>query len=199
DGVDEYPLYPIDPQARLGTFNASHDYGLVGGWILNASGTPLAADFSRLSIGATWNETGLNLIAKVPDNISRLALHLDMHDDGWFHGRDNVEVILGIDTASFYIRTWASEGAVIDELGVPMWDNETGYLAHFSSVVIPTTVDFESWDDGAYTGAKIRIPWNMTGTNTFGMAAWIDRFVTSPREPWLFEENVLVDIAVEGA
>ncbi len=198
DGQDPYPIYPVNARASPGIFDLGNDYGLGStGWILN--GTAVPSTFQNISIAATWNATGLNLIGRIPDTIDRFTVHVDMQDDGWFHGRDNIEIDVHVDTQSMVLRTWASDPEVIAALGVPVWDNEIRFLSLFSRVIDPSDATFVAWDDGAFAGIKIRFPWNMAGVASFGILVREDRIGGQNCEDWLFEENVLLDVSVVGA
>jgi hypothetical protein len=200
DGLDPYLIYPVDPRASPGVFDIGHDYDLgTTGWILDAPTTTMPKTFQNTSLAATWNASGLNLIGRIPDAIDRLTVHVDIQDDGWFHGRDNIAISVRIDTQSMVLRTWASDQGVIDILGVPVWDDDSQYLAHFNRVIDPSNATLVVWGDGAFTGIKIRVPWNMAGITGFGVLVKGDRIAGQPREEWLFEENVLLDVNVVGA
>ncbi|MEX2753963.1 MAG: hypothetical protein Q6365_001125 [Candidatus Sigynarchaeota archaeon] len=200
DGIDPYPLYPVNERASPGVYDMGNDYDLgTSGWILDGPSTITPATFQNISLAATWNETGLNLIMRVPDAIDRFTIHLDMQDDGWFHGRENIEINVRVDTQSMVLHTWASDPAVIATLGVPAWDDEAAYLACFDPVIDPSETALVTWDDGAYTGIKIRFPWDMAVVACFGILVTINRIAGHPCERWLFEENVLLDVAVVEA
>ena len=198
DNLDPFPLYPIDARALPGNLTTSHDLGGVPSWILNATTTPLAGDFYRVSFAATWNDTGVNMIARIPDNITKLTFHLDMNDDGWFHGRDNLEITVNLASATLTAKTWAADADVIGAFNVPVWDDEASYLARFNRVINASQVTFVEWIDGNYKNVKIRIPWIMTGVDMFGILARVDQFTPAKPQVWLFEEDNLVDITVGG-
>ncbi len=200
DGRDPYPIYPVNSSASPGVFDLGSDYDLgTAGWILDASTITSPGTFQNISIAATWNASGLNLIGRIPGAIDRLTVHLDMQDDGWFHGRDNVAIDVHIDTPSISLATWASDPEVIGVLGVPVWDYESSYLAHFNRVIDSSNAKLVVWDDGAFRGIKMRIPWNMTGITSFGLLVREDRISGQFCEEWLFEQNVLLDLDIVGA
>nr|MDO8087723.1 hypothetical protein [Candidatus Sigynarchaeum springense] len=200
DGLDPYPLYPVDARASPGIFDLGNDYDLgTVGWLLDASNITAPETFQNISLAATWNATGLNLIGRFPDTIDRFTVHVDMNNDGWFHGRDNVEIDVHLDTQSMVLRIWASDPEVIAALGVPVWDDEPRYLVRFERVIEPSCVTLVTWDDGAYAGIKIRFQWNMAGVTRFGLLVKGNRNAGQPCEQWLFEENVLLDVDVVGA
>lgn len=200
DGLDAWPRYPVDARASPRAFDPGNGYDLgASGWILNASGIANPGLYRNLSIGSTWTAAGLTMIGRIPDAVNQLTLLLDMQDDGWFHGRDNVALFIQLDPRGMDVRTWASDPEIIAALGVPAWDDDGRYLARFPRVIDPSSTTIVTWDDGAFTGLKVHLPWNMVGTSHFGFLVKIDRVSGQPVEQWVFEQNVLVDVAIAGA
>lgn len=85
DGIDPYPLYPVNPIVPKNQYNVI---------VENYINYPKNVEINYV-LSALWNESGVffNLLLD-PTKVSRIHLFLDLDNNGWFHGKGNYELIL---------------------------------------------------------------------------------------------------------
>jgi regulation of enolase protein 1 (concanavalin A-like superfamily) len=168
DGIDPYPLYPVNRHALSGTIAID---GVIGDdegwrkfddvlWRLDYDG-PFSATFYT-----AWDEDYLYLGFHV-STFAFVRFYLDANNDGWFHGPDNYEI--GFDPSYHYPTTsdlWthlfdASLRTLCANPGGigPMWDDDPNYP--FPPLVRPEDIVRYAQSDGG-TGfvAELAIPAN---------------------------------------
>lgn len=121
DGLDPYPLYPLDPWIPKKTIQV--DGELESEWYsFTDNFTYLNTHFKSL-IKLSWDDDYL-YIGIETDNYARIFIYIDANNDGWFHGKDNYEIIVDpsytdqsfiIDKAHIWDCTKATEGLTWNE------------------------------------------------------------------------------------
>jgi len=84
DGKDPYPLYPT------ATYILENNWTKIIERYINYPRTEI-----YYKLEALWNESGLVLrITLRPEEVKHILLHLDLDNNGWWHGKGNYELIL---------------------------------------------------------------------------------------------------------
>lgn len=84
DGIDEYPLYPIK--------TAIHE----GKWTFISDGFLMQRYFEvSPSIAAKWSPEKISFRILV-NNACNIHVYLDANADGWYHGKDNYEILVDV-------------------------------------------------------------------------------------------------------
>ncbi|HOP81056.1 MAG TPA: hypothetical protein PLZ21_10875, partial [Armatimonadota bacterium] len=91
DGLDKYPIYAIDEFTPRGT--RTIDGNLEPAW--HHLGSPLTINNAKLSasIKTNWDSNYLYLAFQT-GRYCKPRIYLDAGNDGWFHGKDNYEIII---------------------------------------------------------------------------------------------------------
>jgi PKD repeat protein/regulation of enolase protein 1 (concanavalin A-like superfamily) len=168
DGVDPYPLYPVNRQALSGTITIDGVIGEDEAWRLfdNAPWQLISSEPFSATFYTAWDDDYLYLGLHV-SHFAYVRFYLDANNDGWFHGPDNYEI--GFDPSYTYPTTWDLWVHVLDaSLGTlcanpggpwPMWDDDPAYP--FPRLVQPDDIVRYAQSDGD-TGyvAELAIPAN---------------------------------------
>lgn len=130
DGDDPYPLYAIEIQVLDRSQPLDGD---PSSWdtlttVLQDQNAPL-----DISIAANWDNDYLYLMV-IEDRYAGIHIQLDVDDDGWFHGKDNYELIIDPSYSNptdpnivGRAHIWDSSEETIAWNGVPMWDDDPNY------------------------------------------------------------------------
>jgi hypothetical protein len=129
DGIDPYPLYPIKIHHNIiNRKDIVIDGELEGDWDLFIDYFNYAATEFSAPIYVNWNEEYLFIAFKIKGRYARPQIYLDAANDGWFHGRDNYEII--IDPSGNRVELahiWDCSNEIIGKIGYPMWDDDANY------------------------------------------------------------------------
>lgn len=121
DGLDPYPLYPLDPWIPKKTIHV--DGELESEWYSFTDHFTYLNTLFKASIKLSWDDDYL-YIGMETDNFARILIYIDANNDGWFHGKDNYEIIVDpsytdpsfiIDKAHIWDCTKATEGLTWNE------------------------------------------------------------------------------------
>jgi hypothetical protein len=91
DGLDSYPLYPINPCIQKSTIKV--DGELESNWTLFNDDFAYVDTQFRASVSLSWDDNCLYVGVKT-NNFSLIGIYIDACNDGWFHGKDNYEIIV---------------------------------------------------------------------------------------------------------
>jgi len=130
DGDDLYQLYPTETQIVKRTHALN---GNPSGWdILDTQLTEQNAALS-VSVAANWDENFLYLMI-TEDRYAGIHIQIDADNDGWFHGKDNYEILVDPSypnpndpSVIGRAHVWDCSDAIISFNVVPMWDDDSDY------------------------------------------------------------------------
>ena len=109
DGLDEYPLYPVNTEVEKKKWTLIVDEFAIHKYF----------DLNPV-VYAKWNEKSFSLKLLL-DNCCETKIYLDCCADGWFHGKDNYEIV--VDSEGKLIKAH-----VLDCTGEkPLWDDSPEY------------------------------------------------------------------------
>ncbi|RLE58898.1 MAG: hypothetical protein DRJ32_05590, partial [Thermoprotei archaeon] len=109
DGLDEYPLYPVKTTIKRK-------------WTLLSDGFMMHRNFwINPVIYAKWSKNALYL-RFLTNNKAKIFIYIDANADGWFHGKDNYEII--INPAS---EKKVDKIHVLDCTNKVIWDDDPKY------------------------------------------------------------------------
>ncbi|MHA1369485.1 MAG: hypothetical protein ACTSRA_07230 [Promethearchaeota archaeon] len=200
DGDDDFPLYPIHPQIINGgndLFTEMPIFNESTNWILNASTITNPAEFHWLSFGAAYNNSGIEFDVKMPRNTTELTFQLDLNNDGWFHGRDNVELRFyfnNINNKNLTAHVWVADQETIAYFGIPKWDDDPDYLNAFPSIITAADLQYFSWASETNNYLKFWVPWPMQSNDSIRLTVKTRGINDENIWSWIFEENVFIAI-----
>nr|MDO8117794.1 hypothetical protein [Candidatus Sigynarchaeota archaeon] len=201
DGDDLYPLYAIETTVAFGNFTIDPVIEIEVVDLFNSSRLPeFSSGNTTIVVLGSWDETGLNLIVNATSNIDRVVFDLDLANDGWFHGRDNVELTCFLDNGSMLnhsVKTWVCDENTIEVLGMPAWDNDPVFLGYFDRVLSDHNITSVRWTDGGTTAIKVHIPSMVETGDLVGILVKVHDTNHGGRMQWLFDENVFIDVILE--
>ena len=130
DGNDTYPLYPVNTQVSKSIIildgNIETSWTQVStGLIENNSDTFTAITY------ISWDDAYLYLGMKI-NKFSAVRIYLDANNDGWFHGKDNYEIVIDPSYSNISLQVgkvhiWDCSDTIINEFGYPLWDDDSSY------------------------------------------------------------------------
>jgi len=209
DGYDSYPLYPLSEiiSASSWIIDGKADpismFGkAIGDYVpLKAQGDILLGAFR-----AAWNGSGLSIFVSTEFK-ARLSLYIDADGDGWFHGKDNFEIIISPAWSPFFRP---EKVAVLDctlpkgSISPLVWDTEQGYskgrILRESEVPVAQSGSDSMWSVEAFIPvAKAGI--QLLPGHRLGFRLLIERQDAPPDtaslfEPWTFAYVDLVDVGM---
>ncbi|MEK9135583.1 MAG: hypothetical protein AAB393_00550, partial [Bacteroidota bacterium] len=130
DGDDMYPLYATEVQVlqRSHVLDGDPSSWEVLTTMLQDQNAPMS-----VSIATSWDENYMYLMV-IEDRYAGINIQLDAANDGWFHGKDNYELMIDpsypnpIDPNIVgRVHIWDSSQEMIGASGVPMWDDDPNY------------------------------------------------------------------------
>ena len=207
DGLDRYPIYRIEEFTPFGTRRI--DDVIESGW--HVLGYPLTVPYLRFtaSIRTNWDSDSLYL-AFVINEYAKVHIYLDANNDGWFHGKDNYEIIvnpsLAIPAQVEKAHIWDCSPEAVQTYGGAIWDDDSRYTA--GRIVKESDIRrcCTPWISGAGYNIELAIPKNSTTQLLPGHGDRIGLRVTydSVNGIWsaqaqAFERDVFVDLVLVNA
>jgi hypothetical protein len=197
DGIDDshdvYPLYPISNQIKYMSITTKLDYNSYPSWIISPQASYYRSEFRQVAIGMTYNDSFLTVCVLFPLIFPKLQLNLDLLNDGWFHGADNLRLELN-HSQTINVKTWVADNLTIAKFSVPMWDTDPLFRKSFSPIMQSSNISFIQYDSSSPMDFLIfSIPWHWTGQSALGFNVILSQ-IESKENLWLFEENVLIDV-----
>jgi hypothetical protein len=155
DGVDKYPLYPIDPYIPRGT--RVIDGSLEASWHLVGAPMNVPQPQFSASIRTNWDPNYL-YFAFYFNRWSKLQLWLDADNDGLYHGKDNYVIVVDparavgsqVTRAAIYDATWPGG----------MYDDNPEYTP--GRIITESTITCYAWSSGSTYIIELAIPRSTT-------------------------------------
>ena len=202
DGEDPYPLYPLNTSVEFyGNIPALKGVGPLSPLLINYSFPDMWECIEsyrqkwNVSLYATWNETFLTIGIRSPE-ACKVGLYLDVNGDGWFHGRDNVEILI----SPISLAHGIPENARLFDCTLPkdapypvMWEDDPKYPGKRTLFKRDIKLTFRRYNESY--NVIVYAPWSKIGGFPYlykkvgirvvfyrnGEPRWISVF-----EPWTF-------------
>ncbi len=161
DGFDKYPLYAINeyiPKA-----SPTIDGNLDSVWHL--VGSPITQSSTRFNstIRANWDANYFYLAfvtSGFNSHFVRPHLYIDADNDGWFHGKDNYEIVLNPETESVErVHIWDCSPEAVAAYGGAIWDDDSRY--EDGRLVVSKDLKFRTTRAGNTYVMELSIPKNV--------------------------------------
>lgn len=207
DGYDPYPLYPVSETIASSdwTIDGKPDQVSVLNEIVSHYDLPQSRrNISVNSFRTAWNTSGISVFLST-DRKSRISLFIDANADGWFHGDENLEIVLSPAWSSFL----RPERVAVLDCTLPknspsplMWDTDSRYpggriLREPDVAVAATATDWE-WSVEAFIPLA-RMGIVLSPGHILGFRLVVEQLedpmeTASVFEPWTFLYLTLNDV-----
>ena len=147
DGVDSYLLYPVT------TYIVENNWTTI---IKEYVNYPVNRMDYRLE--ALWNESYLAFKIVLGEKVDHILIHLDLDDNGWFHGKANYELIISPETGEI-VKAHVLDCSEAEEnpKKTPLWDDDP---KHGYRLVFPSDFKVKFYVEKQYKIIEIYIPKN---------------------------------------
>lgn len=152
DGVDPYPLYPLNPRVPKNTITI--DAELESKWHFFTSHLQHVNTDFNASIYLSWDDEYLYIGLEI-DNFAGIHIYVDANADGWYHGKDNYEISVdpSYENPLFVVtsaRIWDCSHATTPSI-IPDWNE---------SIIAKEDIKRAARRSGSGYAVKLAIPRN---------------------------------------
>lgn len=164
DGQDPLPFYPMDPD--IPRFTPKLDGTIEQGWHLLIDGLHFSTTPYNCKIYMNWDNNYLYFAFEL-GHIALPGLFLDAKADGWWHSRDNYELVINPHSGELYkahVLDCTSEALdyrhSIGRGKGPLWDDDPSYISHFGRIIYPSGFQIARNQAGNGFTVEVAIPRN---------------------------------------
>lgn len=205
DGVDKYPIYAISEYTPKAT--RSIDGSIESAWHILGSPMAVAGGGLTSTIHTNWDSNYLYVALKT-NKSCLLHVYIDADNDGWFHGKDNYELIidptLSRGSQLVKVHIFDCSPAALAKYGGCIWDDDEKYTDPKS--VLPSDIQVICNVVKTLYNIEIGIPRNTTTKmipqhgDRIGLRFWYERINGDwSYRAFAFEQDSFADIVLMDA